>query len=103
MTKSLLTATALAAVLGFGANVALAQQNAPVEAPAIQKSAPAQSGKATSDTVRQKSHDASAKTHKAKRDAAMTKKNHSTKSHTKTPTDQKAATPDKSKTPGVGG
>jgi hypothetical protein len=33
----------------------------------------------------------------------MTKKNHSTKSHTKTPADQKAATPDKSKTPGVGG
>jgi hypothetical protein len=98
MTKSFLTATALAAVLGFGANVALAQQNAPVEAPAIQKS-----GKATSDTVQQKSHDASAKTHKAKRDATMTKKNHSTKSHTKTPADQKAATPDKSKTPGVGG
>ena len=103
MTKPLLTATALAAVLGFGANVALAQQNAPVEAPAIQKSAPAQSGKATSDTVQHKSHDAAAKTgHKAKRDATMTKK-HSTKSHTKTPADQKAATPDKSKTPGVGG
>ena len=50
MTKSFLTATAFAALLGFGANAAVAQQSAPkLEAPAIEKSAPAPSGKAAAE------------------------------------------------------
>jgi hypothetical protein len=55
MTKSFLTATALAALLGFSATAAVAQQSAPLEAPSIQKSAPAESGKADSGTLQNKS------------------------------------------------
>jgi len=120
MTKSFLTATAIAALLGFGATAAVAQQNSPVlNAPAIEKAAPAQSGKAASGTVQHKSGSTAAvKTsdQKAKRnaaaacgtikdkaahDACMT--SHAKNQSAKTPA--KAATPDKSKTttPRVGG
>ena len=120
MTKSFLTATVIAALLGFGATAAVAQQNSPVlNAPAIEKAAPAQSGKAASGTVQHKSGSTAAvKTsdQKAKRnaaaacgtikdkaahDACMT--SHAKNQSAKTPA--KAATPDKSKTttPRVGG
>lgn len=47
MNKPFITATAFAALLAFGASGAFAQQAAPkVEAPAIQKVAPVDSGKA---------------------------------------------------------
>lgn len=58
MTKSFLTATAFAALIGFAASGAMAQQSAPsLDAPAIQKSAPVESGKsgAASGTVQNKS------------------------------------------------
>lgn len=61
MTKSFLTATALVALLGFGATGALAQQTAPkLDTPVIQKSAPidsgkVDSGKAASGVVKDKS------------------------------------------------
>ena len=83
MTKSFLTATAFAALIGFGASTAVAQQSAPpLEAPAIEKSVPAESGKAASDqagTLRNKSgtsaqQDSTAPADKAKRDAAVAKR-----------------------------
>lgn len=70
MSKSFLTATALVALLGFGATAAMAQQSAPtLNAPAIEKAAPVQSGKSASGTVQNKS---AVKTtdSKAKRDSA---------------------------------
>lgn len=82
MMKPFLTATAFAALLGFGAGAAVAQQSAPqLEAPAIQKSAPAESGKAASDkagTMRDKSmapgqQGSTAPVDKTKRDAASAK------------------------------
>jgi hypothetical protein len=59
MTKSFLTATAFAALLGFSATAAVAQQSAPLDAPTIQKSAPAESGKADSGTLQNKSRSGS--------------------------------------------
>ena len=70
MSKSFLTATALVALLGFGAPAAMAQQTAPtLNAPAVEKAAPVQSGKSASGTVQNKS---AVKTtdSKAKRDSA---------------------------------
>lgn len=56
MSKSFLTATALVALLGFGASAAMAQQTAPtLNAPAIEKAAPVQSGKSATGTVQNKS------------------------------------------------
>lgn len=58
MTKSFITATAFAALIGFATSGAMAQQSAPsLGAPAIQKSAPVESGKsgAASGTVQNKS------------------------------------------------
>lgn len=119
MTKSFLTATALVALLGFGATAAVAQQSAPsLNAPAIEKAAPVQSGKSATGTVQHKSgNTAAVKTSdsKAKRDAAAAcgtvkdKAAHDAcmTSHAKNKTpavNQKAATPDKSKAaPRVGG
>lgn len=82
MTKSFITATAFAALIGFAASGAMAQQSAPsLDAPAIQKSAPVESGKsgAASGTVQNKSgttmkQGATAPLDgKAKRDAAAVK------------------------------
>src|SRR5690349_14285379 len=70
MSKSFLTATALVALLGFGATAAMAQQTAPtLNAPAVEKAAPVQSGKSATGTVQNKS---AVKTtdSKAKRDSA---------------------------------
>ena len=70
MSKSFLTATALVALLGFGATAAMAQQSAPtLNAPAVEKAAPVQSGKSANGTVQNKS---AVKTtdSKAKRDSA---------------------------------
>jgi hypothetical protein len=58
MNKSFLTATAFAALIGFSSSGAMAQQSAPsLDAPAIQKSAPVESGKsgAASGTMQNKS------------------------------------------------
>ena len=123
MTKSFLTATAIVALLGFGATAAVAQQSAPtLNAPAIEKAAPVQSGKSATGTMQHKSGNAAAvKTsdQKAKRDSAAacgTIKDkaaqdacvnaHAKNQSAKTPAaNQKAATPDKSKAaaPRVGG
>ncbi len=81
MTKSFLTATAFAALIGFAASGATAQQSAPpLEAPAIQKSAPVEPGKsAAPGTVQNKpgstmKQGATAPVDgKAKRDAAAAK------------------------------
>jgi hypothetical protein len=55
MTKSFLTATAFAALIGFAASGAMAQQSAPsLDAPAIQKSAPVESGKSAAPSTVQK-------------------------------------------------
>ena len=72
MSKSFLTATALVALLGFGATAAMAQQSAPtLTAPAIEKAAPVQSGKSASGTMKSDSKSAVKTTDsKAKRDAA---------------------------------
>lgn len=73
MSKSFLTATALVALLGFGATAAMAQQSAPtLNAPAVEKAAPVQSGKSASGTVQHKSDKSAVKTtdSKAKRDSA---------------------------------
>ena len=111
MSKSFLTATALVALIGFGATAAFAQQSAPaLQAPAISKSAPVATGKDSGKTVDSKvKRDAAATCgtikDKAAHDACMTSK---AKNKTaKTPavkSDQKAATPDKTKAaPRVGG
>lgn len=116
MSKSFLTATALVALLGFGASAAIAQQSAPVlQAPAIQKSAPVAAGKDSGKTVGSKAVDGKVRRDavttcgtikdKAAHEACMTSR---VKNKTaKTPaakTDQKAATPDKTKAaPRVGG
>lgn len=82
MNKSFLTATAFAALIGFAASGAMAQQSAPaLDAPAIQKSVPVESGKsgAAPGTVQNKSgattkQGATAPLDgKAKRDAATVK------------------------------
>lgn len=82
MNKSFLTATVFAALIGFAASGAMAQQSAPaLDAPAIQKSAPVESGKsgAAPGTVQNKSgstmkQGATAPLDgKAKRDAATVK------------------------------
>lgn len=111
MSKSFLTATALVALLGFGASAAIAQQSAPVlQAPAIQKSAPVATGKDSGKAVDSKVRRDAVTTcgtikDKAAHEACMTSR---VKNKTaKTPaakTDQKAATPDKTKAaPRVGG
>ena len=116
MSKSFLTTTALVALLGFGANAAVAQQSAPVlQAPAITKSAPAVTGKDAGKAVDNKAVDSKVKRDaaatcgtikdKAAHDACMTSRAKNQTS--KTPavkSDQKSATPDKAKVaPRVGG
>ncbi len=72
MSKSFLTATALVALLGFGATSAMAQQAAPtLNAPAVEKAAPVQSGKSATGTVKSDSKAATKTTDsKAKRNSA---------------------------------
>jgi len=122
MTKSFLTATAIVALFGFGATAAVAQQSAPtLNAPAIEKAAPVQSGKSATGTMQHKSGNAAAvKTsdQKVKRDSAAAcgtikdkaandacVKAHATNKSATPAANQKAATPDKSKAaaPRVGG
>lgn len=124
MKTSFLTATAFAALIGFGATAAMAQQTAPtLNAPAIEKTAPVVSGKSATgvpadakakrDSAAAKPTDSKTKRaavracagvkDKAAHDACLT--NHA--KNVKTPAgkvDQKAATPDKTKSaPRVGG
>lgn len=120
MKTSFLSATAFATLIGFGATAALAQQTAPtLNAPAVQKSAPVESGKtATGAPADAKAkRDSAAKTTDgtARREAARAcasvkdKAAHATclTNHAKAPAgkaDQKAATPDKTKSaPRTGG
>lgn len=66
MNKPFITATAFAALLAFGASGAFAQQAAPkVEAPAIQKVAPVDSGKAATGKSATKTSDSKVKREQA--------------------------------------